>query len=324
MKFIEGGRLDELVKTGPMPPRRAAELVIKIARTVQFAHEHGILHRDIKPGNILLDKKGEPHLSDFGLARLIEQESNVTNSLDVLGTPSYMAPEQAAGHGKELTPAMDVYSLGAVFYHLLTGEPPFAGGTTYETIRMVLDREPRNPRQRNPKVDVDLATICLKCLQKQPEKRYPSAAVLADDLERWIRYEPIRARPIGKFTRVGKWIRRNPTTAVLESALVALALAVGIILWNSGENRPPASGIAVLPFQNLSDASESGSLPDGIQDDVLTKLAQVADLKVISRTSVMRYRGPQDAKKIGQALNVAHVWKAASVRRVQKFMSTRS
>src|SRR5438874_13374932 len=146
MKFVEGGQLDEVISRAPMSPRRAAELLVKIARTVQFAHEHGILHRDIKPGNILLDKNGEPHLTDFGLARLIEQESTVTNSFDVLGTPSYMSPEQAAGRTKELTAAADVYSLGAVFYQMLTGEPPFAGGTTYETIRMVLEIEPRNPR----------------------------------------------------------------------------------------------------------------------------------------------------------------------------------
>src|SRR4029077_17878988 len=127
--------LDEIVRREAMPPRRAAELLVKIARTVQFAHDHGILHRDIKPGNILVDNNGEPHLTDFGLARLIEQESTITNSFDVLGTPSYMATEQPAGHAKELTPAADVYSLGAVFYQMLTGQPPFAGGTTYETIR---------------------------------------------------------------------------------------------------------------------------------------------------------------------------------------------
>ena len=124
MKFVEGGPLDDVVKREPMSPRRAAELLVKIARTVQFAHENGILHRDIKPGNILLDRHGEPHLTDFGLARLIEQESTITNSFEVLGTPSYMPPEQAEGHAKELTPAADVYSLGAAFYHMLTGEPP--------------------------------------------------------------------------------------------------------------------------------------------------------------------------------------------------------
>src|SRR6266852_6397931 len=170
MKFIEGGQLDAVVRRELMSTRRAAELLVKIARTVQFAHERGILHRDIKPGNILLDRQGEPHLTDFGLARLIEQESTVTNSFDVLGTPSYMSPEQAAGRVKELTSAADVYALGAVFYQMLTGQPPFAGGTTYETIRLVLETEPRNPRLINPKVDRDLSTICLKALEKDPKK----------------------------------------------------------------------------------------------------------------------------------------------------------
>src|SRR5437879_4348810 len=174
MKFVEGGKLDDVLKREPISPRRAAELLVKIARTTHFAHERGILHRDIKPGNILLDRRGEPHLTDFGLARLIENQSTVTNSFDVLGTPSYMAPEQAAGRVKELTAAADVYSLGAVFYQMLTGQPPFAGGTTYETIRLVMETEPRSPRLWNPKVDVDLATICVKCLEKEPQRRYTS------------------------------------------------------------------------------------------------------------------------------------------------------
>src|SRR5215471_4444781 len=145
MKFVEGGQLDEVVKREPMSIRQAVELVAKVARTVHYAHEHGILHRDIKPGNILLDKKGEPHLTDFGLARLVESESTVTRTVEVLGTPSYMAPEQAGGNNIKLTTATDVYGLGAVLYHLLTGHPPFAGGTTYETIRLLLEIEPRPP-----------------------------------------------------------------------------------------------------------------------------------------------------------------------------------
>src|SRR5437016_4264474 len=201
MKFIEGGQLDAVLRREQMSIRRGAELLVKVARTVQFAHERGILHRDIKPGNILLDRHGEPHLTDFGLARLIEQESTVTNSFEVLGTPSYMAPEQAAGHAKELTAGADVYALGAVFYQMLTGEPPFAGGTTYETIRMVLETEPRNPRLRNSRVDTDLATICLKCLEKDPKKRYETAEALAQDVERWLRHEPIHARRAGVITR---------------------------------------------------------------------------------------------------------------------------
>ena len=169
MKFVEGGQLDEVARREPMPIRRAVELIAKVARTVHYAHEHGILHRDIKPGNILLDAKGEPHLTDFGLARLVESESSVTRTLDVLGTPSYMAPEQAAGNNTRLSSATDVYGLGAVLYQLLTGHPPFAGGATYETIKLLLDTEPRQPRLLNPKIDRDLSTICLKCLEKDPQ-----------------------------------------------------------------------------------------------------------------------------------------------------------
>ena len=314
MKFVEGGQLDEVVRREAMPIRQATELLVKIARTVQFAHEHGILHRDIKPGNILLDRNGEPHLTDFGLARLTEQESTVTNSFDVLGTPSYMAPEQAAGHAKQLTVATDVYSLGAVFYHMLTGQPPFAGGTTYETIRLVMETEPRNPRLWNPEVDVDLATVCLKSLEKDPGRRYPTAAALADDVERWLRHEPIHARPASVVTRARKWIRRNRAGAGLATAVTALALVVGWTIWNSESNRPPPAGIAVLPFDNFSEDKKDAFFADGVQDDLLTKLAKIADLKVISRNSVMKYRGAHNTREIGRALNVSHVLEG-SVRR---------
>src|ERR1043166_9179978 len=221
MKFIEGGQLDQVVAREPMPPRSAVELIAKVARTVHYAHEHGILHRDIKPGNILLDAKGEPHLTDFGLARLVETESTVTHTLEVLGTPSYMAPEQAVGNNSALTAATDVYALGAVLCQLLTGHPPLAGGTTSETIKLLLDTEPRQPRVWNPKIDHDLSTICLKCLEKDPQRRYASALALAEDLERWLKHEPIQARHAGIFTRGKKWLRRNPTSAVLVASLVA-------------------------------------------------------------------------------------------------------
>jgi serine/threonine-protein kinase len=172
MKFIEGGQLDKIIGSSPMPGRKAAELMAKLAHTLHHAHQHGVLHRDVKPGNILLDAKGEPHLTDFGLARLVETESTVTRTLEVLGTPSYMAPEQAAGNNTLLTRATDVYGLGAVLYQLLTGHPPFAGGTTYETVRMVLETQPRQPRLYNAKADRDLETICLKCLEKEPARSY--------------------------------------------------------------------------------------------------------------------------------------------------------
>src|SRR5262249_14329269 len=204
MKFIDGGQLDEVAKRTPISIRNAAELIAKLARTVHYAHEHGILHRDIKPGNILLDQRGEPHLTDFGLARLLETKSTVTHTMDVLGTPSYMAPDQASGHNPAaagLTSATDVYGLGAVFYQLLTGHPPFAGGTTYETVRLVLETEPRQPRLWNSKVDRELSTICLKCLEKEPKRRYISALGLAEDLEHWLKHEPIRAKRSGFVTR---------------------------------------------------------------------------------------------------------------------------
>src|SRR5207302_11017648 len=179
-------------------------------------------HRDIKPGNILLDGKGEPHLTDFGLARLVETESTVTRTLEVLGTPSYMAPEQAVGNNDALSSATDVYGLGAVLYQLVTGHPPFAGGATYETIKLLLDTEPRQPRLWNSKIDRDLSTICLKCLEKDPKRRYPSALTLAEDLERWLKHEPIQARRTGVFTRSKKWVQRNPTSTLLAASLVAL------------------------------------------------------------------------------------------------------
>ncbi|MGB8474339.1 MAG: protein kinase [Candidatus Acidiferrum sp.] len=315
MKFVEGGQLDQVVGREPMSPRSAVELIAKVARTAHYAHEHGILHRDIKPGNILLDAKGEPHLTDFGLARLVETESTVTHTLDVLGTPSYMAPEQAVGNNSALTAATDVYALGAVLYQLLTGHPPFAGGTTYETIKLLLDTEPRQPRVWNPKLDRDLSTICVKCLEKDPQRRYSSALALAEDLERWLRHEPIQARHAGIVTRGKKWLRRNPTSALLAASLVALAAAAGWIVWNSKLTQSPiTTGIAVLPFENLSDDKEHAYFADGVQDDILTKLAKIADLKVISRTSVMQYRGKQNARKIGDALRVSHVLEG-SVRR---------
>src|SRR5262245_38244773 len=230
MKFVEGGQLDEVVERSSMSIRQAAELIAKVARIVHYAHEHGILHRDIKPGNILLDAKGEPHLTDFGLARLLETESSVTQTLDVLGTPSYMAPEQAVGNNAAVSSATDVYGLAAVLYQLLTGQPPFAGGTTYETIKLLLDTEPRQPRQLNPKIDRDLSTICLKCLEKNPKHRYRAALARAEDLDRWLKDEPITARSIGPFTRGKKWVRRRPSIALMAAMLFTLAVPLRVML----------------------------------------------------------------------------------------------
>ena len=309
MGLIEGGQLDAVLKREPMPIRRAVELIVKLARTVEYAHGHGILHRDIKPGNVLLDNKGEPHLTDFGLARLVETESSVTHTLDVLGTPSYMAPEQAVGNNAAVSSATDVYGLGAVLYELLTGQPPFAGGTTYETIKLLLDTEPRQPRLLNPKIDRDLSTICLKCLEKDPKHRYSSALALAEDLERWLKHEPIHARHTGVFARGRKWVRRNPTSAALMASLVALAATAGWIVWKSEFIRHPvANGVAVLPFENLSPDPDAAYFANGIQEEILTRLASIADLKVISRTSTQQYQSkPRNLREIAKQLGVANI-----------------
>jgi predicted Ser/Thr protein kinase len=308
MKLVEGGQLDEVVKRTPLSIRQAVELIAKVARTVHYAHEHGILHRDIKPGNILLDAKGEPQLTDFGLARLVESESTVTRTLEVLGTPSYMCPEQTGGKNAKLTSATDVYGLGAVLYQLLTGHPPFAGGTTYETIKLLLETEPRQPRLWNPKIDRDLSTICLKCLEKDPQRRYSSALALAEDLERWLKHEPIKARRTGVVARGKKWVQRNPNVAAVVALSLALIAAVGAIVWKVELFRRTATtGIAVLPFENLSNDKEDASFADGVQDDILTKLAKIAHLKVISRNSVMGFRGKQNTREIGDTLRVSHV-----------------
>ncbi|PYS69415.1 MAG: hypothetical protein DMF73_14755 [Acidobacteria bacterium] len=309
MGLIEGGQLDAILKREPMPIRCAVELIVKLARTVEYAHEHRILHRDIKPGNILLDGKGEPHLTDFGLARLVETESTVTRTMEVLGTPSYMAPEQAVGNNAAISKVTDVYGLGAVLYQLLTGQPPFAGGTTYETIKLVLDTDPRQPRQLNPKIDRDLSTICLKCLEKDPKRRYASALALAEDLEHWLKHEPIQARHTGVFTRGKKWVRRNPTSALLAASLMALAAAAGWIVWKSEFiGHPVTNGVAVLPFENLSGDPENAYFANGIQEEILTRLASIADLKVISRTSTQHYQNkPRNLAEIAKQLGVANI-----------------
>src|SRR5215471_16170846 len=315
MRFVEGGQLDQVIKREPMSIRQAAELISKVARTVHYAHEHGILHRDIKPGNILLDAKGEPLLTDFGLARLVEAESTVTRTKEVMGTPSYMAPEQAVGNNAAVSSATDVYGLGAVLYQLLTGHPPFAGGTTYETIKLVLDTEPRQPRSLNPKIDRDLSTICLKSLEKDPKRRYSSALSLAEDLERWLKHEPILARHIGVFARGRKWVRRNPARALSAASLIALAAASGWIVWKSELIwHPLPTGVAVLPFETLDEQKEQTAFADGVQDDILTKLAKIGDLKVISRNSVMEYRGKRNVRQIGDALRVSHVLEGSARR----------
>jgi serine/threonine protein kinase/tetratricopeptide (TPR) repeat protein len=307
MKFAEGGTLADRLGQYRDKPRDAAALVAVLARAVGYAHERGILHRDLKPGNVLFDGVGKPYVSDFGLARWLARESNLTETFGMLGTPFYMAPEQAVS-SHTVTASADVYSLGAILYHLLTGHPPFTGDTPMEVLRRAAEQAVPRPRLTNRSIPADVETICLKCLEKEPAWRYPAAAALADDLDRFCSGHTIQARRAGPLRRSGKWVRRNPTSGLLIASLVVLASAVSWIVWKSGfVQHPVTTGIAVLPFENLSEEKDYGFFADGVQDDILIKLAKIADLKVISRTSVMQYRGKQNVHEIGDALRVSHV-----------------
>ncbi len=315
MKFAAGGSLLDAAPASRSEPRRSVALMAKVARAVQHAHAQGILHRDLKPGNVLLDGRGEPLVSDFGLAKWIDTVSDLTRTLTIFGTPGYIAPEQAKGSAANLTPAADVYSLGAILFDLFTGRPPFLGEHALAVIQQAAEQPAPKLRSLVPTLDRDLETICAKCLEREPSARYRSAGDLAKDLERWLAGRHIIARPVSASVLALRWSRRNPITAGLAALLLALGTTVGIMTWKSElVHRPVMTGIAVLPFENLSETKESAFFADGIQDGILTKLAKVADLKTISRTSVMPYRGARNTQQIGRALNVSHVLEG-SVRR---------
>jgi len=244
MKLIDGASLaacldDFRLSDKPASSERhaqqvaIAELLAKVARAIAFAHQRGVLHRDLKPSNILIDEQGEPHLTDFGLAKLTGGEADGgTISAVVLGTPGYLAPEQAAGKVEHATTAVDVYGLGAMLYELLTGRPPFREATAWETMRAAIERNPTPPRELNPAVHRDLETIALRCLEKLPGKRYASAAAVADELERFVRGDPITARPVSRIEKGWRWCKRNAGYASLAASLVVVVLAgTGVTLW---------------------------------------------------------------------------------------------
>lgn len=242
MKLIEGGRslAHALRERSPWPAREAAALLIRVAGAVHHAHQHGVIHRDIKPGNILLDTKGEPYLSDFGLARFVEENAGITRTHMVLGTANYMAPEQADARNRDLTTAADIYSLGAVACELLTGRPPFEGGSVAEILRRVIECEPPQLHALNPNVDRDLSTICQKCLEKNPARRYTSADALAEELLCWMSGRPISARPISTIGRISKWARRKPAMAGMLTLLAftaVTAIAGFFYAWRSAVRR---------------------------------------------------------------------------------------
>ncbi len=239
MAYVTGRSLAEMVRENPLPAIQAAGYVETVARAVEYAHQQGTLHRDLKPANILIDQDDQPRITDFGLARRVDADSDLTKRGQILGSPSYMPPEQASGRLDELGAASDVYALGAVLYDLVTGRPPFKAETSTETILHALHDEPVSPRVLNPRVPRDLETICLKCLQKQPHRRYDTSGELTDELERFLSGEPIHARPITQLERTWRWCRRNPVVSTLTVALVVAVLMgfVGIAAqWIRAEN----------------------------------------------------------------------------------------
>jgi tetratricopeptide (TPR) repeat protein len=256
MKLIEGASLAVRAKDLRRDPVAVARLMAEVAHAVHYAHRRGVLHRDLKPSNVLVDREGRPHVTDFGLARPIEGGSGLTQSGVIMGTPSYMPPEQASGRRGAVTIASDVYALGAVLYELLTGRPPFRGETPVDTILQVLEREPVRPRAVAPEADPDLETIALKCLEKEPKRRYDSADQLAADLERRARGEPILARPVGSLTRALMWSRRHPVPAGLAAAL-ALAIVTGAAFgsaqWYRAERNYKRATIANIELGNTND-----------------------------------------------------------------------
>ena len=226
LEFCGGGNLDRKLNGTPLPPKEAASLVEKLARAMQAAHDKGVIHRDLKPANVLLTEDGTPKITDFGLAKKLDADAGQTRTGAVMGTPSYMAPEQAGGKTQEMGPLCDVYSLGAILYECLTGRPPFRAATPLDTMMQVVSDDPVPPRQLQSKTPRDLETICLKCLEKQADRRYGSALELADDLGRWRRGEPVRARPPSLGYVLGKQVRRYRTPLTVAAGMLLLLAAV--------------------------------------------------------------------------------------------------
>ena len=288
MKYASGGSLQEVGPALRNDPREIVRLLAKITRAVQYAHRQGILHRDLKPGNILLDGRGEPLVSDFGLAKWLDTSSDLTRSLTIFGTPGYIAPEQAKGPAANLKPAADVYSLGAILFDLLTGRPPFLGEHALAVIQQAADKPAPKLRSLVTTVDRDLETICVRCLEREPEARYGSAGELAEDLERWLEGRPIIARPVSPPVRLWRWARRNP---VLAGATAAAALLSGVLIVAQVERTKLARtvqvatiyrrSVAVMPFLDLDTAMNNSQIAKSFAADAQTKLSQLAPARVI-------------------------------------------
>jgi serine/threonine-protein kinase len=284
LEFVEGSSLASRLDGTPLPPRQASQLAQALAGAVHAAHQRGIVHRDLKPANVLLTTDGVPKITDFGLAKKLDEAAGLTGTGEIMGTPSYMAPEQTGQFVHPVGPATDVYALGAILYELLTGRAVFKGATPVDTVYQVVHQEPVPPRRLQPKVPRDLETICLKCLQKEPAKRYASARALADDLRHFLQGEPILARPIGRWERTVKWVRRRPASAALiaVTGLAAASLAVGAV-WHEAR----LNAALKVAEEQRDKAQEHFQLARNAVDEMLTEVGE-GWLKDIPETESVR------------------------------------
>src|SRR5215471_15789366 len=305
MKYATGGSLQKPGAALRNEPRECVRLVAKIARAVQYAHTHGVLHRDLKPGNILLDGSGEPFVSDFGLAKWLDTNTDLTRTLTIFGTPGYIAPEQARGPSAKLTPTADVYSLGAILFDLLAGRPPFLGEHALAVIQQASDESAPKLRSLVPTLDRDLETICARCLEREPQARYRSAVDLAVDLERWLEGRPIVARRVSPPVRAWRWAKRNRQMAAVTAVALCSVMAAGFLLLLLSRDGLKAQShidptapapvstevkaIAVLPFKMLSADASDEYLGLGLADTLIAQIGRIPEILARPPSAVQKY-----------------------------------
>jgi serine/threonine-protein kinase len=340
MKYAIGGSLQKPGVAVRSHPRECVSLMAKVARAVQYAHEHGVLHRDLKPGNILLDGHGEPFVTDFGLAKWLDTNTDLTRTLTIFGTPGYIAPEQAKGPSAKLTPTADVYSLGAILFDLFTGRPPFLGEHALAVIQQASEEPAPKLRSLVPALDRDLETICARCLEREPQARYRSAGDLANDLERWLEGRPIIARRVAPPARVWRWSKRNRKLAAVTAAAVSLAMVAGfllLLLSRDGlkgqshiDRTPPVvpnaqvKTIAVLPFKMLNADAGDEYLGLGLADTLITQIGRIPQILARPPSAVQKYADSekQDPLAAGRELRVETVLDGKVQREADKLLVT--